>query len=222
MRRILIVLLAAVALTSCATARYYSEFSPAAAANEMVLLEPVATHFYMDENDREQYSDSLTVVAESRMVDAANQLGLPVNCMMELDDAQRNEAIAFMQYLISRDNAAKGEVPIPGILDDMLESSGYRYGLILFEDGMNRDKGSYIRDAVIGLTVGIFLAVVTMGLFTTYLYPMSAISTTHAAILDSVTDKVVYYNYEQIEALDPLKPAYVTKQVREVMEDFLK
>ena len=220
MRRLLIFLLAAAVLTSCATTRFYAGFTPESAADEMALLQPVSHQFYLDGRGNESYSDSLSVVSEDLMTSLTPAIGVPVNCTIPLDSLQREEAAAFMAYIAAHDRQKAGEFAIPSALDDLLEDSGYRYGLVLYADGTSRDVGDYIGNAAFGIGLGILTTILTMGMVTLYTYPTPHVSFMYAAVLDSQTDRIVFYNLREYEDLDTTSEKSVRKQLSRLLKDF--
>ena len=222
MKRILIVLLAVAALSSCATSRFYSGFTPEASVNEMALLQPVSRQFYLDSRNNEFYSDSLSLVSENLMEALTPAIGVPVNCVLPLDSLQREEAAAFMAYVAAHDKRQAGEFKIPTALDELLEASGYRYGLLLYADGVSRDVGDYIGKAAFGIGLGILTTILTMGMVSFYTYPTPAVSLMYAAVLDSQTDRIVFYNLREYEDLNTTSEKSVRKQLSRLLKDFRK
>lgn len=222
MKRILTILLCIVALSSCSITRYYADFTTADAENEMALLGPVSTIYYLDSNRHEYYSDTLSVISENLITEEALWMGVPVNTVMPLDSLHREEAMAFMDYLTVVDDKNVGSIPIPGVLDDMLEDSGYRYGLLLFATGMSRDKAGYVTQAVLGAALGVATAVLTRGAVVMYGTPLAYQSMIHAAVLDSLTNRVVYYSYDDPKEMDPVERRSVARQLKRLLKGFLK
>lgn len=212
---------AVAALTSCASARYYAGFTPENAVNEMALLEPVATQFYSDKNGNEFYSDSLTVRSQYLMETIATQIGVPVNCVIPLDSLQREEVNGFINYVAAHDKRAAGDIPIPQALDELLEQQGYRYGLVLFANGIARDKAKFAKDAALGLTLGILTAVITLGMVSFYTIPIEGVSVMYAAVLDSWTDRIVFYNISETETFEPASERVVYRQLSRLLKDYL-
>ena len=215
------IMVAVVSLSSCATARFYSGFTPDAAVGEMALLGPVSTQFYIDSNDKEFYSDTLSIVSEQLLADLTIQMGMPVSKIFTLDSLQMEEAVGFMRYLYNSNSKKVGEAPIPAVLDDLLEAQGYRYGLLLYGDGMTRDQSRYVKDAVKGTLLSVLIAVVTLGMIVPYVVPTAYTSGIYAAVLDSTTNRVVFYNYSGPKESHPLKEGPVRSQLANIYRDFL-
>ena len=221
MKQILIILLAAATLSSCATAKFYSGFKPEAASGEMALLGPVSTQFYIDSNDKVFYSDSLSAVSENLLADLSVRMGVPVNEIFQLDSLEKEEAVGFMHYLSGKSKKAIGEAPIPTALDELLEAEGYRYGLLLFADGMTRDKSGYVKDAIKGAALGVIVAIATLGSVIPYNVPEACSSGVYAAILDSRTDRVAFYNICGPDEVNPLLENPVRSQLARLLRNFL-
>ena len=131
-------------------------------------------------------------------------------------------ALAFMAYVAAHDRRQAGEFKIPTALDELLESSGYRYGLLLFADGVSRDVGDYIGKTALGVGLAIVTAVLTMGMVSVYTYPTPAVSLMYAAVLDSQTDRIVFYNLREYEDLNTTSEKSVRRQLSRLLKDFRK
>lgn len=216
-----VALCAAVMLSSCATARYFSDFKPEMAEGKMAMLGPVSTQFYIDKNGKESFSDSLSVFSEQMLADLTVQMGMPVEQIFVLDSLQMEEVVGFVRFLQSSSKKKMGEAPIPAVLDDILEGEGYRYGLLLYADGMSRDHGDYVKKTVLGTFVSVVVAVATLGMIVPYAVPTAYSSAMYAAVLDSETNRVVFYNYSGPRETHPLKEGPVRSQLADLYRDFL-
>ena len=138
-RRILLFVLAALLLSSCGSSKFYSGVTQEDLSEGMVLLGPTSTIVYLDKNNNSTYDDSLSTVSENLIAKLTPELGVPVKDRIPLDDVQEEEAIAFMNFILSRNANIRGDIPISSDLDSLIETSGYRYGLLIVDDGMVRD-----------------------------------------------------------------------------------
>ena len=220
--RLLLLLSWVLTFSSCGAARYYASFTPEAPEGGMVVLGPSSVQYYLDGQNNESYDDSLSTVSESLIARIVEELDLPVSQRVPLDSVQREEAIAFMRFLITQKKELRGDFPIPGLLDELLESKGVRYGLLIYADGMSRDARGYAKDVAKDVLLGVASAIFSMG--TAFVYSSSAYCVSHiyAAVLDSETDRIVFYNSSLPEESHPLKPNPVRKQLEKVLKDFLK
>lgn len=209
-------------LSSCGAARYYAGFTPGAAKEGMVVLGPSSVQYYIDKQNKEAYDDSLSTASESLIATILEELNLPVTQRVQLDSVQKEEAIAFMRFITAQDKELRGDYPIPDLFDELLESKGERYGLLIYADGMTRDSKGFAKEVAKGVLLGVATAVLTMGAMSVYGTPVSSVSHIYVAILDSETDRVVFYNSSVPQESHPLKHNPVRMQLEDIFKDFLK
>lgn len=215
-------LMVALAVSSCGTARYYAGFTPASAGKDVALLGPVSGIFYLDEKNVESFSDSLSLESEELIAGMLSQINAPVSSRIELDDQEKDEVAAFMNYLKGYNQKQIGDLPIPEPLDFLLEAEGQRYGLIVFSQGMTRDRKGYVKEAVKGAAMGIATAILSLGMISVYSAPVRNASHIYTAIIDSEEDRIVFYNQSTPEESDPFKPEAVRKQLSKLLKDFIE
>ena len=221
-KTLFLLLLVALAVSSCATARYYGGFTSETARQDMVLLGPASTIYYLDEKNQESFNDTLSVFSETLVADLIDRMGVPVSGRIELNDDEKEEAVAYMRYLAARKPKERSQYPIPGILDEILEAQGSRYGLLVFAEGMTRDKKGYTKDAVKGALITVATAILTLGTAVMVTTPEMYSSRIYAAVLDSEMDQVVFFNVRNPEETHPLRPDPVRQQLTKLLKDFLK
>ena len=209
-------------LSSCGAARYYAGFTPGAAKEGMVVLGPSSVQYYIDKQNKEAYDDSLSTASESLIATIVEELNLPVTQRVQLDSVQKEEAIAFMRFITAQDKELRGDYPIPDLFDELLESKGERYGLLIYADGMTRDSKGFAKEVAKGVLLGVATAVLTMGAMSVYGTSVSSVSHIYVAILDSETDRVVFYNSSVPQESHPLKHNSVRMQLEDIFKDFLK
>ena len=208
-------------LSSCGAARYYAGFTPGAAKEGMVVLGPSSVQYYIDKQNKEAYDDSLSTASESLIATILEELNLPVTQRVQLDSVQKEEAIAFMRFITAQDKELRGDYPIPDLFDELLESKGERYGLLIYADGMTRDSKGFAKEVAKGVLLGVATAVLTMGAMSVYGTSVSSVSHIYVAILDSETDRVVFYNSSVPQESHPLKHNPVSMQLEDIFKDFL-
>ena len=142
-------ILVALAVSSCATARYYGGFMPEKVGQDMALVGPVSAIYYLDEKNHESFNDTLSTFSETLITNLIDEMGVPVSGRIELNDDEKEEAFAFLRYLSDQDDRRLDLFPIPGVLDEALEAQGYRYGLLLVARGMTRDAKEYAKEGTL-------------------------------------------------------------------------
>ena len=209
------------AFSSCSTARFAPNFSADAASQGMVLLGPSALHYYLDEKNHSSLDDSLSFETQELLATIVTSNGLPLTRRVQLDSTEHAEAVAFVDYLHNKSKKTQMNCPIPTALDQLLEAEGERYGLLIFCEGMSRDKRGFAKAVTKSLLLGAAVAVLSMGTVRATGAVYSAYSGVYAVVLDSVTDRVVFYNFNE-EEHSPLEVQEVFEQVEKLLKDLRK
>ena len=215
-------ILAVLAVSSCATAKYYGGFTPEAARQDMVLLGPVSSIYYLDEKSHASFNDTLSVISETLIAGLVDELRIPVSGRVELNDDEKEEAAAFFKYLDGPEAKHRDTFAIPGVLDEAIEAQGCRYGLLLIARGMTRDIKGYRKDVAKGVFLGIATTLLTLGTVTMYSTPKKASSELFALVLDAETNRVVFYNTNGPQSTDPLQANPVSGQLSGLLKDYMK
>ena len=221
-KTLFLLVLVVLAVSSCATARYYGGFTPETARQDMALLGPVSSIYYLDENYNESFNDTLSIISETLITRLVDEMGVPVSGRIELNDDEKEEAFAFLRYLYERDWETLDTFPIPDLLDKALEAQGYRYGLVLVARGMTRDAKEYAKEVALNVLVDVALTVLIPGTAVVPIPSDSCYSQISAAVLDSETDRIVFYNATVPKEKNPLRPGPVQKQLNKLLKDFLR
>jgi hypothetical protein len=221
-KTLFLLLLVSLAVSSCATARYYGGFTPETARQDMVLLGPTSYQYYLDRDRQESFSDSLSALSETLIAGLVDQLGVPVSGRIDLDNDQKEEAAAYIRLLAAQDPKQRGQYQIPAILDEALEAEGCRYGLLLYAQGMTRDSKGYTKEVTKSALIAVATAVLSLGTMTMYPTADHYASQIFAAVLDAETNQLVFYNMTKPEEKHPLHPDPVRDELRAVLKDFLK
>ena len=209
-------------VSSCATARYYGGFTPENARQDMALMGPVSSIYYLDENYNESFNDTLSIISETLITRLVDEMGVPVSGRIELNDDEKEEAFAFLRYLYERDWETLDTFPIPDLLDKALEAQGYRYGLVLVARGMTRDAKEYAKEVALNVLVDVALTVLIPGTAVVPIPSDSCYSQISAAVLDSETNRIVFHNATVPKEKNPLRPGPVQKQLNKLLKDFLR
>ena len=221
-KTLFLLVLVVLAVSSCATARYYGGFTPENARHDMALMGPVSSIYYLDENYNESFNDTLSIISETLITRLVDEMGVPVSGRIELNDDEKEEAFAFLRYLYERDWETLDTFPIPDLLDKALEAQGYRYGLVLVARGMTRDAKEYAKEVALNVLVDVALTVLIPGTAVVPIPSDSCYSQISAAVLDSETDRIVFYNATVPKEKNPLRSGTVQKQLNKLLKDFLR
>ena len=136
--------------------------------------------------------------------------------------SKKEAAAAYLRYLLAQKPKNRDLFPIPDLLDEVLEAQGSRYGLILFARGMTRDVKGYRKELARDVLVSVATAVLTLGTAVAIVTPNRYSSQIMAAVLDSETDRLVFFNTKNPQETDPLNLGPVHDQLSKLLKDFLK
>ena len=215
----LLALGAAAALSSCGGSRYIAHHTPASTIDELALFRPFALVGYIDKGNRILPSDSMSSVTAALLDSTARAHGnrLRIDTCLDYADACLGQAVfQEIDVLTQRMRATKnkGPVPISPVLDSLLESRGYRYGMTLVATGHGRRKGNYGGQVAKSAAVGIL----TLGMYVPI--PIKADLTLYALIVDSERDEVVFSDRTLPYEKSPPDPRVVEDRLTLVFEDY--
>ena len=221
-RRFLLFVLAALLLSSCGPSQYfYSGATYADLSEGMVLLGPTSTIIYLDQDNKSAYDDSLSTISEELIAKLTPELGVPTKDRIPLNDDQEEEAIAFMNFLKSRNANIRGDIPISSDLDSLIEASGYRYGLLVVADGMLRNRKGLAKQTAVNILIGVVVAIVTLGTVVPIVYAQPDSTSAYIAVLDSYSDRIVFFNAQGPWEQSPVGESDVTRILKQLYKPLL-
>jgi len=222
------VLIATVLLSaSCSTYHYVSE--DAASVDDITLILPYSRVFYIDK-DGESYDEKLSVEQQKILTGLLYGMGLPIvdtlNVVGLPNQKDLDEEISFLPAINPKE---VGNLNSDGPVDKLLEKNGARYGLIIFSEGFVKDKSLYKSEVAKTLIVGIVGGLVGAaiggalggsGIGMSYVAtPGWAYgSSLYAMLIDTQTDKVLYYNRVNPEERNPMKSETLASQLEKLLK----
>ncbi len=222
------VLIATVLLSaSCSTYHYVSE--DAASVDDITLILPYSRVFYIDK-DGESYDEKLSVEQQQILTGLLYGMGLPIKDTLNVvglpNQKDLDEEISFLPAINPKE---VGNLNSDGPVDKLLEKNGARYGLIIFSEGFVKDKALYKSEVAKTLIVGIVGGLVGAaiggalggsGIGMSYVAtPGWAYgSSLYAMLIDTQTDKVLYYNRVNPEERNPMKSETLASQLEKLLK----
>lgn len=221
-------LIAAILLSaSCSTYHYVSE--DAASVDDITLILPYSRVFYIDK-DGESYDEKLSVEQQQILTGLLYGMGLPIKDTLNVvglpNQKDLDEEISFLPAINPKE---VGNLNSDGPVDKLLEKNGARYGLIIFSEGFVKDKALYKSEVAKTLIVGIVGGLVGAaiggalggsGIGMSYVAtPGWAYgSSLYAMLIDTQTDKVLYYNRVNPEERNPMKSETLASQLEKLFK----
>jgi hypothetical protein len=222
------VLIATVLLSaSCSTYHYVSE--DAASVDDITLILPYSRVFYIYK-DGESYDEKQSVEQQKILTGLLYGMGLPIKDTLNVvglpNQKDLDEEISFLPAINPKE---VGNLNSDGPVDKLLEKNGARYGLIIFSEGFVKDKALYKSEVAKTLIVGIVGGLVGgaiggvlggSGLGLSYVAtPGWAYgSSLYAMLIDTQTDKVLYYNRVNPEERNPMKSETLASQLEKLLK----
>ena len=216
-----VIALVAMVVASCATTKYVSK-SDLGTINDVAVFTPFTYITWQEGKNGVQYSDSLSFVCAQLITRSIQGSALPTGELVDIefsDDEVYQSAMASL-----RDIKAKkaGEAAVPGPLLKLLRDNGQRYGVFVFSNGFMMDGKNYAKAAAANVAVGVLTTVLTMGAATAYTIPTKNSFAVWTAIVDSSTDRIVFYNTDVFADGNPTKEEHVRRIIEHLFKDFKK
>jgi hypothetical protein len=222
------VLIATVLLSaSCSTYHYVSE--DAASVDDITLILPYSRVFYIDK-DGESYDEEQSTRQQKILTGLLYGMGLPIKDTLNVvglpNQKDLDEEISFLPAINPKE---VGNLNSDGPVDKLLEKAGARYGLIIFSEGFVKDKALYKSEVAKTLIVGIVGGLVGsaiggalggsgIGLSYVATPGWAYGSSLYAMLIDTQTDKVLYYNRVNPEERNPMKSETLASQLEKLLK----
>ena len=225
-------LLSALLFSSCAPSRYVSRI-PASEAAPIALLEPLSDISYINRNGAQAYDDSLSMESTRLLTDILTTMPLPVESfqypveyVIPYDYSGENNVIAWDVSALAGVRPRKlKDAGVPDGIAQLLRENGYRYGMLVFAAGFERDQTNYrkglLGGAMLSVVTGVLSALVGVG-GAAYSVPLRYLSRIYVMIVDAEANEIVYYantsNME--EERDPLNPLTQRRRIEKLFRRF--
>ncbi|MBO4844670.1 MAG: hypothetical protein J5490_08885 [Bacteroidales bacterium] len=200
MKRLTIILLAAVSLVAASCATYTASSALKEPVDDLVLLEPISIIQYFTQEDMVIVDNDMSV--ESSEMVQESILARP-GYFHVTDDAiltpqAQEDLVNFTNYVRGLSKKAIPAMPIPKSIREIIESTGHRYAMAVVSGGFTRNKKNYRRAVVRGLAISI------LSLGSVVTVPYKNVFNSTVVIFDTKTDQVIYYNPVDPRTMDPM------------------
>ena len=217
--RTIAILLVAAALASCAPTKYVSQ-SDFVSIDDVAIVTPFAYVTAVEGKEGEQYSDSLSFVCSQLLAESLASSALPAGEVIDVVFGADEVYQSAMASLRDVDVRKAGEALVPEPLISLLKDNGKRYGVFTFSNGFMMDNKNYAKIvAVDALATILSIVLGGVGLYST---PMKNYFTVWTAVVDSESERIVFFNTGIADGGNPTKPQHVQKTVDHLFKDFSK
>lgn len=219
---IIIAAMAAFAATSCGSTIYMAENYQIDDIRNVMMFEPVSKIETIGKKDI-AVTDELGCIASENLVLKTfeeSDRGLNILSVYSPDEAGRNQIRKdveniFAQHLELNEYQRAGEIVVPANIDNILERTGSRYGMVVYCYGFSRTAANYA-----GELAKEFALTFVLGQYAPSSYKDK--SNIYIYIIDSKENKVVYHDAYVGPDYNPLKPKHIQKQVKVMTKRMMK
>ena len=225
---ILLFLLSALLLTSCASHRTCSAYFKKNAPQTIPIVQPYVD-IYEASRRETAYSDSLSLLASELLgtVLEENMAQFPISEFIQIDDDEFDRLIgregaelASLAREYSYRNYDIAETTLPESLRKLMEDNDFPYLMLLHESGFKRRNYNVAGEIALSAGMAVLTTVLTGGMFTAYYNPSSPYSAAFTLLVaDRDRNTVAYYNSVDGES-DPLNRAHVYKLLHRLFKKF--
>lgn len=189
----------------------------------VVLVNPYTEIMLLENKQEAAYSEPLSYASGQLIKEAIweQKFWIPVTDTTSIKgDSIINTYKSFLRSVMVTKEAERYYVPVPSELDSLIESTGHRFGMIVWGTGFERSKGNQRKAEALSLAVGILTAVATMGTAYYVSTPYEGALTLNAVIIDTRDDCVVYHNSVSATDKKPTDYSTVNSLVKKLFSDY--
>ena len=154
---------------SCSANRGFVSSLTRADIRQVQQFEPLNYVGIIEKGNKITYSDSLTTVAQGLFETALSKdRTLPVTGTIIIEDSLINNKVQYEIYMLMNyveNNIRVKDIPIPPVIDSVLEARNERFGLLAYNWGFTRTGSNYAGQ----IGKGVLIGVLTLG--TVYTVP---------------------------------------------------
>ena len=204
---------------SCTANRGFVSSLTRADIRQVQQFEPLNYVGIIEKGNNITHSDSLTEVAKTLFEkELSRNKTLPVKGHIVIEDSLVNNKVQYEIYMLMNyleSNVKAKDIPIPPVIDSILEARNERFGLLAYNWGFTRTGGNYAGQ----IGKGVLIGVLTMG--TMYTVPYKDMSKCGLIIVDSRYNNLAYVATTNRES-NPLKAETYRKQMEDLLKKYRK
>lgn len=218
--RNLLILLAALTLTSCGANKYLTSSTKSNEIETLNFFKPISYIQYIGKGNKMAFSDSLSKISSQKIESLLNEnkgtFRLSEEIVIDNDTVKLKieDEIAYLARLISQRKKLDG-IPLPFTIDSVLKNSNQRFALATVATGFGRRKGNYGGQVAKGAAVGIL----TLGMAIPT--PIKSNLTLYAFIFDVQKNEIAYYKKSLPVEKEPTDKNAIEKQLIGLFNGYL-
>ena len=211
-------LLAAVMFSSCG-ATYTASGTNVSKIDELALIEPIALVYYFDSPNSSHLDSSLVAASEQLLTDLLTTTRYPFTDPVPADYEGNGEPIAnWIGNFASLESSDIKSLKVPKALTELIKSTGHRYGIVIHAYGYIESNEAYDQEKLEELVGNIIRTALDKP--KQYTAGDQVGNALYTAVIDTQTDRVVYFNSVLSNADHPLSRRNVSSQMKSLLRKF--
>ncbi len=189
----------------------------------VMMIEPYAEIQSIENKKDTYYSEPLSYASAQLIKEAiiAENYWVPVTDTISIkDDATLLSCKSFMRSFQEAKGVDRYRVPVPVLMDSLIESTGHRFGMIVWGTGFERSQGNYRKAEALSVVAAVLTGIITLGTMVYVPMPYKGSLTLNVALIDTRDDCVVYHNTVSVKDKKPTDYSVVNKKVKELFSDY--
>ena len=204
-------------LASCMTSRYTSDIN-VSQIDEIAFFQPRAIQFFFATKTSFR-EESLSAASETLMEDLITSYRYPFSDKIAMDYADKDRDVAkWIDGFSDLEVSDAKRLRVPRSLHDKIVESGHRYGIVVHSYGYIQSQEMYDQERFDKLVEDIVRTLFNQT--PRYATIEQYGNALYAAVIDSQTDRVIYFSRVLSNADHPLSRACVGGQMKKLLKDF--
>ena len=213
-----VLLLAAVMLSSCG-ASYTASGTNVSKIKELALIEPRSLIYYFDSPNSGHLDSSLVAASEQLVTDLLTSTRYPFTEPVAADYEGTGASIAkWIDTFSDLESSDIKRLKVPKALTELIKSTGHRYGIVIHAYGFIESNEVYNQkklEELVGNAIRTLFDEPKR-----YTAGDQVGNALYTAVIDTQTDRVVYFNSVLSNADHPLSRRDVGNQMKSLLKKF--
>lgn len=212
------ILLAATLFTSCGTT-YSASGTNVSKIDELAFIEPKSLMYYFDSPKSGYLDSSLVAASEQLVADIITSSRYPFTDLVAAD--YKGEGASIAKWIDRFSDLESSDIPrlkVPKALTELIKSTGHRYGIVVHAYGYIKSNDTYDQEKLEELVGNIIRTVFDEP--KRYTAGDRTGNALYTAVIDTQTDRVIYFNSVLSNADHPLSRRDVGNQMKSLLKKF--
>lgn len=204
--------------TSCATT-YTASGTNVSKINELAFIEPKSLMYYFDSPKTGYLDSSLVVASEQLVTDLITSSRYPFTDPIAADYNGEGASIAkWIDIFSDLESSDIKNLRVPEALSKLIKSTGHRYGIVVHAYGYIESNEAYDHEKMVELVGNVIRTVFNEP--KRYTAGDQVGNALYTAVIDTQTDRVIYFNSVLSNADHPLSRRDVGNQLKSLLRKF--